>query len=220
MSNEITGHFALVYPSKYIKAADLMGRDVTVTILEVRAEMIEMEGGRKDKKAVLYIADAKGKPIQKTWVAGKTVLKQIGAALNEPIVGAWKGKRVTMYPTTCKSKGGETVECVRVRVRTSTKANEMPEDMLAPSGEHEQPAPAADSPAPPAIGEAAKSILDALTAAKTPAEVDAACKDFDAACKARQIKRSEGEQIRLLIAARREALTETTNTETTEEEQA
>lgn len=79
----------------------------------------------------------------------------------------------------------------------------------------ETPAPAADSPAPPAIGEAAQSILAALTAAKTPAEVDAACKDFDAACKARQIKRSEGEQIRLLIAARREALTDTT-TETTD----
>jgi hypothetical protein len=67
MSNrEITGHFALVYPSRYIKAADLRGQDVTVTIRRVCLETIEMEGGRKDEKAVLYIANAAGKPIQKT----------------------------------------------------------------------------------------------------------------------------------------------------------
>lgn len=204
--SEITGHFALVYPSKYIKAADLNGRDVTVRIDKVCLEMIEMEGGKKDQKAVLYISDANGKRIQKTWVAGKTVLKQIGAALNEPIVGKWKGQRVTMYPSTCKSKGGETVECVRVRTRTSTKATEIPEDMAAPTGLEDE-APPAEPPPSPVPG-----ILAALEAAQDGAALDAAIQIFDAACKARQIRRSEGEQIRLVIAARREALTKRDDT--------
>lgn len=200
---ELTGHFALVYPSRYIKAADLMGQNVTVTILRVRKETIEMEGGKKDDKAVLYIADARGKPLQKTWVAGKTVLKQIAATLGDPSIGTWKGKQVTMYPTTCKSKGGETVECIRVRPRVLQGSHEMPADMTA--GDDAAPAPAEkprhDEPTP------AARILAALTSAQDLAAVDAAILDFDAACKAQQIRKSEGAQIRLVIAARQEALT-------------
>jgi len=144
---ELTGHFALVYPSKYIKAADLMGQNVTVTILRVRKETIEMEGGKKDDKAVLYIADARGKALQKTWVAGKTVLKQIAATLGDPAIGAWKGKQVTIYPTTCKSKGGETVECIRVRPRLMQGAHDMPADMTA--GDDEGPPAEKPRPAEP-----------------------------------------------------------------------
>lgn len=199
---ELTGHFALVYPSKYIKAADLMGQNVTVTILRVRKETIEMEGGKKDDKAVLYIADARGKALQKTWVAGKTVLKQIAATLGDPAIGAWKGKQVTIYPTTCKSKGGETVECIRVRPRLMQGAHDMPADMTA--GDDEGPPAEKPRPAEPA----AARILAALTAAQDLAAVDAATLDFDAACKAQQIRKSEGQQIRLVIAARREALTQ------------
>lgn len=201
---ELTGHFALVYPSKYIKAADLMGQNVTVTILRVRKETIEMEGGKKDDKAVLYIADARGKPLQKTWVAGKTVLKQIAATLGDPSIGAWKGKQVTMYPTTCKSKGGETVECIRVRPRVLQGAHEMPADMTA----GDDAAPPAEKPSHAEPTPAAR-ILAALTAAQDLAAVDAAILDFDAACKAQQIRKSEGQQIRLVIEARREALTTT-----------
>jgi hypothetical protein len=199
---ELTGHFALVYPSKYIKAADLMGQNVTVTILRVRKETIEMEGGKKDDKAVLYIADARGKALQKTWVAGKTVLKQIAATLGDPAIGAWKGKQVTIYPTTCKSKGGETVECIRVRPRLMQGAHDMPADMTA--GDDEGPPAEKPRPAEPP----AARILAALTAAQDLAAVDAATLDFDAACKAQQIRKSEGQQIRLVIAARREALTQ------------
>lgn len=199
---ELTGHFALVYPSKYIKAADLMGQNVTVTILRVRKETIEMEGGKKDDKAVLYIGDAKGRPLQKTWVAGKTVLKQIAATVGDPSIGAWKGKQVTLYPTTCKSKGGETVECIRVRPRVLQGAHEMPADMTA--GDEEAPPVAPREPEQTA----ATRILAALTAAQTIEAVDAATLDFDAACKAQQIRKSEGQQIRLVIAARREALTQ------------
>ena len=64
---------------------------------------------------------------------------------------------------------------------------------------------------------AAARILAALTAAQTPEAIDAAVADFDAACKARQIRRAEGEQIRLVIASRREALTATGQQATTQE---
>ncbi len=207
---ELTGHFALVYPSKYIKAADLMGQNVTVTILRVRKETIEMEGGKKDDKAVLYIADARGKALQKTWVAGKTVLKQIAATLGDPAIGAWKGKQVTIYPTTCKSKGGETVECIRVRPRLMQGAHDMPADMTA--GEEEAPAgPPREPEQTPAL-----RIMRAATIAPDLAALDLAVVDFDAACKAQQIRKADGQQIRLVIAARREALTATGQQATTD----
>jgi hypothetical protein len=63
---------------------------------------------------------------------------------------------------------------------------------------------------------AAARILAALTVAQTHEAIDAATQDFDAACKARQIRRAEGEQIRLVIAARREALTATGQQATTD----
>lgn len=74
----------------------------------------------------------------------------------------------------------------------------------------ETPPPQAD-PAPSPV----PRILAALEAAQDGAALDAAIQDFDAACKARQIRRSEGEQIRLVIATRREALTATNTGDST-----
>lgn len=133
---QIRGHLELVYPSEYVKAADLKGRDVTVIVEDVRREALVMVGGKKDRKAVVTMRarerdGSPGRVLGKRWVVGKTVLRQIGAALKTTIIDEWIGRDVTLYPTTCRGKEGQQVECIRVRVRVDQTANAVPEDMAA-----------------------------------------------------------------------------------------
>lgn len=112
-------------PSKYVAAFELKGRDVTLTITRVVAEMIEGENNRKDKRPILYFEEAK-KPFIMNKTNAKVLIKLYG-----PDYTQWTGKRVTIFPTTTKM-AGEVVECIRVRpvvppekkggARTSTTA--------------------------------------------------------------------------------------------------
>lgn len=122
----ITGHMELVIPSKYLKSADLHGRDVNVVIDHVEWEDLVMQGGKRDRKPAIHIRSVKGVKLSKLWVVGKTVLRQIGGALGETDVGKWAGGKVTMYPTTCKGATGGIVECIRVRGRANARADEEP----------------------------------------------------------------------------------------------
>lgn len=95
-----------IYPSKYICAADLRGRRVTVTIREVSFEMLRDRKGIELRKPVLYFTKAKkGWPVNKTnlkilqmisknyhdWV-GKTIeLSPVPTAMGEGIVAAVSG---------------------------------------------------------------------------------------------------------------------------------
>ena len=133
----LRGHLELVYPSEYVKAADLKGRDVTIIIADITKEMLVMVGGKKDLKAVIHMRarnrdGSPGKVLGKRWVVGKTVLRQIGAATKSTDMGEWIGKEVTMFPTTCRGKEGKAVECIRVRVdQHANPSDEVPEDMAA-----------------------------------------------------------------------------------------
>jgi hypothetical protein len=129
----VQGHLELLYPSEYVKAADLKGRDVTVVIDHLQWEQLTMAGGKRDRKVTLSMLDAKGaKRLGKRWVIGKTVLRQIAAALGgETDVGKWPGKSVTLFPTTCRGSTGSQVDCIRVRVKTDPRATEISEEMAA-----------------------------------------------------------------------------------------
>lgn len=132
MGKPITGHVDLVFPSKYLKAADLRGKDVTVEIAAIEWENLVMVGGKRDTKPAITMRTANGRVIEKKWIAPKTVLKQIAAAVGEKDVARWTGKRVTMYPTTCRGTDGGQVECIRVRVKASQSREEPPAEMTAP----------------------------------------------------------------------------------------
>lgn len=102
-------HYRLMYPSEYLNAADLHGKDTVVTIEKVEIEEVPDPQGKKATKPVLYFKGAKKRlPLPKT--AAKVV-----AALHGPDTDGWVGKKVTLYPTTCQAFGQE-VECVRVRL--------------------------------------------------------------------------------------------------------
>jgi len=98
----------LLFPSRYLKAADLMGRDVTVTIARIEPRhTLESKRG-KEKKPVVHM---QGK--DKMWILNVTNAKTIAKIYGNE-VKSWLGKRVTIYPTTM-AVGGETHECIRVR---------------------------------------------------------------------------------------------------------
>lgn len=102
-------HVDLMFPSKYLKAADLMGKDATVTISGVKADDLQMNNGTKERKYVISFVGT-----DKMLVLNKTNAKSIAAALNEKRAVKWTGQKITLYPTECMAFGKIT-DCIRVR---------------------------------------------------------------------------------------------------------
>jgi hypothetical protein len=128
MGIPLTEHLELVYPSKYVKACDLKGKDVTVIVVKCEMEVLTRKGGTRDRKAVLTLASKKGVTLGKQFVANITNLRLIGEAVGSCIMRDWPGKEITLYPTTDKF-GRKTVDCIRVRVKTNAAASDIPDDM-------------------------------------------------------------------------------------------
>lgn len=102
-------HVDLLFPGKYLKAADLRGRDVTVTIERIDPrEELQMRGGKVEQKPVIYIKGA-----QKAWVLNKTNALSIAKVYGNEVTG-WIGKAVTLYPARVQC-GGKEVDAIRVR---------------------------------------------------------------------------------------------------------
>ena len=136
----ITGHFELLYPSDYVKAADLGGRELTVTIDRVEWDAIPQAGKReKKRKPVLYLRTAKGAVLGKRLPIGKTIARQIVDVTGEKEAGKWAGKLITIFGTTCRGVEGKQVECVRVKARVNQAATEAPSAVTdAPAPREEQ----------------------------------------------------------------------------------
>lgn len=94
------------FPSNYLKASDLQGRDIVVTIDRVAFEAV---GREKEMKAVIYF---QGK--QKGIVLNKTNAKKIIEITGSAITEEWAGCQIKIYPTETEF-GGETVDCIRVK---------------------------------------------------------------------------------------------------------
>jgi len=92
-----------LFPSKYVKASDLKGRDVEVTIRTVEVEKID-----EDERPVLYFQG-----MDKGLVLNRTNANSI-AKLHGGEVSKWAGKTITLFPTETDFKG-EQVACIRVR---------------------------------------------------------------------------------------------------------
>ncbi len=93
--------------SNWIKAEDLKGRAVKVTIDKIELE----EVGTSGYKAVIHFV---GK--EKALVLNVTNAKCLASVFGDD-EQAWKGQEIVMYPTTTEY-GGKTVDCIRVRVDT------------------------------------------------------------------------------------------------------
>ncbi len=109
-------HWREMTESDWLRAFDLQGRDVTVTIEKVVAGEVTGEKGKKSKKPVLYFK-GKNKPLAANATNCKTIARMYGNDTN-----AWLGKAITLY-TAMTQKDGEEMPCIRVRP-TAAKGNE------------------------------------------------------------------------------------------------
>jgi hypothetical protein len=116
------------FPSNYLRAADLNGSTVAVTIATVKMEDI---GG--DHKPVVYFSGKeKGLVLNKT--NGQMIAYQYGDETDN-----WTGAQIELYPT-MTSFQGKPVEAIRVNVRP-------PQQRQAPQRQ------SFASPPPPAAGQ-------------------------------------------------------------------
>jgi hypothetical protein len=102
-------HWKKLVNPDYIGAYSLEdGKDLTVTIMEVKREMVTGTGGKKEECTVAYL---KG---QKPMILNRTNCRTIQSIYKTPYIEQWKGKQVTLFISTTKLKGEE-VECLRIR---------------------------------------------------------------------------------------------------------
>ena len=97
-----------LFPSKFLKAADLNGRPSVVVIDKASVESLKTLSGESTQKLVLQFHDR-----QKGLVVNRTNYDTLADFLGDG-AGGWVGKRIELYPDRV-AVGGKTVPCIRVR---------------------------------------------------------------------------------------------------------
>jgi hypothetical protein len=97
-----------MFPSRFLKAADLQGRRMRLRVSHVACELLEGSSG-KEQKAVLHFA---GK--DKALVLNKTNALEIGGAYGQE-TDDWRGREVVLFPTRTQF-GAKMVDCIRVEI--------------------------------------------------------------------------------------------------------
>jgi hypothetical protein len=135
----------LLFPKEYLCAADLAGKDVTLTISRLAQESLRTDKGDEDKWVLFFVEmEARHardkKKLNKRLVLNKTNAKAI-AKLHGNETDDWKGKQLTFFATTCQAFG-ETVDCIRIRDRVAPKrrnGNPEPEPEVTDTQSDEPP---------------------------------------------------------------------------------
>lgn len=147
---------ALLNPSKYLKAVELRGRDVTVTIKAVKIEELEREDNTKEKRGIIYFAEA-----TKGWVLNVTTTSQGPTCehCNEKrpaaCLGTYEGGPVAYACDTCCGHACEDGWCVPL-ADVPRKVEKLLGDAMANAE-----AAAAFGPQSDALAEAVTLLLDA-----------------------------------------------------------
>jgi hypothetical protein len=107
-----------LFPSKYIKAADLGGKPLVVTIKSAAVEALNNPngGGQQDKLLLSFVKQPK------RLVCNVTNYNSI-AELHGDETSNWPGKRIELYPTKA-SMGGKSFDAVRVRAPVGEALND------------------------------------------------------------------------------------------------
>lgn len=116
------------FPSNYLKAADLQGRQVTVTM-----DRAEYEKIGDDRKLILFF---KGK--EKGMVLNKTNANNIGA-LYGPNTDDWNGEEIVLFEAMVDFQG-KTVPAIRVRAPSRKPSHHKVETSPKRMAETENPA--------------------------------------------------------------------------------
>ena len=103
-----------VFTGASLKAQDLKGQEVTVTI--AKYEVVDFDDG---KKLVLSFQES-----DRTLICNKTNGSTIGD-LHGTNLDAWMGKKITLFPTQTDF-GGKQVPCIRVKLAPPPAAERQP----------------------------------------------------------------------------------------------
>ncbi len=113
-TENVSLHVDLMFPSRYLRAADFEGKPVTLTIAEVFRDMVQMATGQKSEKYIVRFQET-----EKELILNKTNARAIAKVLREPRAVNWAGERITLKPSTCEAFG-EIVDCIRVETREAS----------------------------------------------------------------------------------------------------
>jgi hypothetical protein len=97
-----------VFPSRFLKAGDLAGRPIPVTIEHAMFEKLKTLDGKEQEKIVLYFAGTK-----KALPLNVTNWDSVAAVCGDDS-DSWPGKKIELYPDKTHM-GGKLVDCIRVR---------------------------------------------------------------------------------------------------------
>lgn len=101
------------FPSNYLKAADIEGGDMVLTISKVVMETVG-----DDEKPIVYFAE-----MDKGLVLNKTNANTIKGLTSSPNTDDWVGKRISLFATEVDFQGKQTM-ALRVRMRPPDAAPE------------------------------------------------------------------------------------------------
>jgi len=104
-----------VFPSKYLKAADLKGKPQTVTIESAPFEPLKSLDGKETHKIVLHFKNA-----EKSLPLNATNFDAVCDATGCPDTDDWPGRRIELYPTRT-TMGGKAVDCIRIRPPSASR---------------------------------------------------------------------------------------------------
>jgi hypothetical protein len=96
------------FPSKYLKCADLNGREVACTISRVVVENVGGQGDEEDKPVLYLTGKTKGVVLNRT--NAMTIAAKYGDDTDE-----WTTKPIVIYPDQTMYQG-RMVDCIRMRV--------------------------------------------------------------------------------------------------------
>lgn len=98
--------FDQLYPGRFLKSGELLGKKVTVKIADVAIDELEGEKGKKIQ-GIIFL-EGKDKQIVLNKTNGLCLRGMFGRKLTE-----WVGKRITIFQDQTKL-GGEIVDCIRI----------------------------------------------------------------------------------------------------------
>lgn len=98
-----------LFPSRFIKAGEMNGKPVTMTIRTVYLDHLEGEDGREKPQAVVGFDE-----IKRELALNKTNAQCL-LAMWGPDTDEWIGKRVTLYPERDASGLSDSGLCIRVK---------------------------------------------------------------------------------------------------------
>ena len=128
------------FPSNYLKASDIQGKEPLVTIDRV---VFEPVGRKREMKAVIYF---KGK--DKGVVLNKTNANKIVEITGSAITEEWDGAQIRLYATETEF-AGETVDCIRVKPANGSKMPRMtPKPAPPPVVDYDHGEPVTDDDIP------------------------------------------------------------------------